>query len=70
MQLLVRMLGIDPDNVRVEALEESTKKRMVQSQLTASMGLMTHKNEQKLSSPVKTTTEQPQRSHESGHSKD
>ena len=61
MQLLVRMLGIDPDNVRVEALEESTKKRMVQSQLTASMGLMTHKNEQKLSSPpAKTTTEQPQ----------
>ena len=42
MQLLVRMLGIDPDNVRVEALEESAKKRMVQSQLTASMGLMTH----------------------------
>jgi len=41
LQLLIRMLGIDPDNVRVEAVEESTRKRMVQSQLTASMGLMT-----------------------------
>ena len=40
LQLLVRLLGIDPDNVRVEALEEATKKRMVQSQLTASMGLI------------------------------
>jgi len=65
MQLLVRMLGIDPDNVRVEALEESTKKRMVQSQLTASMGLMTHKNEQKEQKsqpvpPVTKSTTEPQ----------
>ena len=40
MQLLVRLLGIDPENVRVEALEEVAKKRLTQTQLTASMGLI------------------------------
>ena len=40
MQLLVRLLGIDPENVRVEALEEVAKKRLTQTQLTTSMGLI------------------------------
>ena len=40
MQLLVRLLGIDPENVRVEALEEVAKKRLTQTQLTSSMGLI------------------------------
>ena len=40
MQLLVRLLGIDPENVRVEALEEVSKKRLTQTQLTTSMGLI------------------------------
>ena len=40
LQLLVTMLGIDPENVRIEALDESTKKRLVQTQLTASMGII------------------------------
>ena len=40
MQLLVRLLGIDPENVRVEALEENAKKRLTQTTLTSSMGLV------------------------------
>ena len=40
MQLLVRLLGIDPENVRVEALEENAKKRLTQTTLTLSMGLV------------------------------
>ena len=40
MQLLVRLLGIDPENVRVEALEEVAKKRLTQTKLTTSMGLI------------------------------
>lgn len=40
MQLLVRLLGIDPENVRVEAIEEVAKKRLTQTQLTTSMGLV------------------------------
>jgi len=44
MQLLVRLLGIDPENVRVEALEEVSQKRLKQTQLTSSMGLTVKQN--------------------------
>ena len=44
MQLLVRLLGIDPENVRVEALEEVSQKRLKQTQLTSAMGLTVKQN--------------------------
>jgi len=44
MQLLVRLLGIDPENVRVEALEEVSQKRLKQTQLTSTMGLTVKQN--------------------------
>ena len=50
MQLLVRLLGIDPENVRVEALEDTAKTRLTQTQLTTSMGLIVKK------SPLQTLT--------------
>ena len=46
MQLLVRLLGIDPENVRVEALEEVSQKRLKQTQLTSVMGLTVKQNSQ------------------------
>jgi len=61
LQLLIRMLGIDPDNVRVEAVEESTRKRMVQSHLTASMGLMTNQSNPM---PAKTALPEPAKTHQ------
>ena len=44
MQLLVRLLGIDPENVRVEALEEVSQKRLKQTQLTSTMGVTVKQN--------------------------